>query len=111
MDTRGLLLLLGAIVCEIFGTNALKASEGFTRPLPALLVIIGYGTSFYLMSLSLRTIPLGIAYAIWSGLGTAVIAVIGVLLWREKLGAAGIIGIALIIAGVVLLNLFGEQRA
>lgn len=108
MDTRGLLWLLGAIVCEIIGTNALKASNGFTRWLPALIVVVGYSASFYLMSQSLRTIPLGIAYAIWSGLGTAVIAIIGVMLWREQLNMAGIAGIILIVAGVALLNLFGK---
>lgn len=107
MDPRGMMLLFGAIVCELIGTNALKAADGFTRLLPTLLVIAGYGASFYLMSLSLRTIPLGIAYAIWSGLGTAAIAIIGVMVWREQLNLAGVIGIVLIIAGVVLLNMFG----
>lgn len=108
MDLRGMMLLFGAIVCELIGTNALKAADGFTRLLPTLLVIAGYGASFYLMSLSLRTIPLGVAYAIWSGVGTAAIAVIGVLVWREQLNIVGVIGIVLIIAGVVLLNMFGE---
>lgn len=112
MDPRGMMFLFGAIVCELIGTNALKATEGFTRLTPTLIVIAGYGASFYLMSLSLRTIPLGVAYAIWSGLGTAAIAVIGVLIWREQLNIAGVIGIVLIIVGVVLLNLFGgEGRA
>lgn len=109
MDPRGMLFLFGAIVCELIGTNALKAADGFTRLLPTLVVIAGYGASFYLMSLSLRTIPLGVAYAIWSGLGTAAIAIIGVLAWREKLNIAGVIGIILIIVGVVLLNIFGES--
>ncbi|MFQ3632941.1 DMT family transporter [Roseiflexus sp.] len=110
MDPRGMLLLFGAIICELIGTNALKAADGFTRLLPTLLVIAGYGASFYLMSLSLRTIPLGIAYAIWSGLGTAIIAVIGVIVWREHLNSAGVIGIVLIIVGVVLLNMFGGSE-
>jgi small multidrug resistance pump len=110
MDPRGLALLFGAIVCELIGTNALKAADGFTRLLPTLLVIAGYGASFYLMSLSLRTIPLGIAYAIWSGLGTAAIAVIGVIVWREQLNTAGVIGIVLIIIGVILLNMFGGEQ-
>lgn len=105
-----MLLLFGAIICELIGTNALKASDGLTRLLPTLLVIAGYGASFYLMSLSLRTIPLGIAYAIWSGLGTAIIAVIGVIVWREHLNSAGVIGIVLIIVGVVLLNMFGGSE-
>lgn len=107
MDPRGMLFLFGAIVCELVGTNALKAADGFTRLLPTLLVVAGYGASFYLMSLSLRTIPLGVAYAIWSGLGTAAIAIIGALVWRERLNIIGVIGIVLIIAGVVLLNIFG----
>jgi small multidrug resistance pump len=109
MDPRGMMFLLGAIVCELVGTNALKAAEGFTRLLPTLVVIVGYGASFYLMSLSLRTIPLGIAYAIWSGLGTAAIAVIGAMVWREQLSIAGVIGIVLIVIGVVLLNMFGGE--
>jgi small multidrug resistance pump len=110
MDPRGLALLFGAIVCELIGTSALKATDGFTRLLPTLLVIAGYGASFYLMSLSLRTIPLGIAYAIWSGLGTAAIAVIGVIVWREQLNTAGVMGIVLIIIGVILLNMFGGEQ-
>jgi small multidrug resistance pump len=95
---------------KLIGTSALKAADGFTRLLPTLLVIAGYGASFYLMSLSLRTIPLGIAYAIWSGLGTAAIAVIGVIVWREQLNAAGVMGIVLIIIGVILLNMFGGEQ-
>ncbi|MGQ9549197.1 MAG: DMT family transporter [Roseiflexus sp.] len=110
MDPRGLALLFGAIVCELIGTTALKAADGFTRLLPTLLVIVGYGASFYLMSLSLRTIPLGIAYAIWSGLGTAAIAMIGVIVWRERVNVAAITGIVLIIIGVMLLNIFGDER-
>lgn len=106
-----MLLLLLAIASEIIATTSLKLADGFTRPLPSLVVIVGYGLSFYLMSLSLRHIPLGTAYAIWSGLGTAVTAVIGVMLWKESLDPARIVGIALIIAGVVVLNFLSKTAA
>ncbi len=104
MTTPALLLLFGAIAAEIVATSNLKASAGFTRPLPSAIVVIGYGVAFYLLALSLRTIPIGIAYAIWSGVGTAAIAVIGRVAFGEALSAAQIAGIALVIAGVVLLH-------
>jgi small multidrug resistance pump len=111
VQTNAMLLLLAAITSEIIATTSLKFSEGFSRPIPSLIVVVGYGLSFYLMSLSLRSIPLGTAYAIWSGLGTAVTAVIGVMIWRESLDAARLIGIALIIIGVVVLNFFSKAAA
>lgn len=98
-----------AIIAEVIATSALKASNGFSHWLPSLVVIGGYGTAFYCLSLALRNVPLGIAYAIWSGAGTALIALIGVLLYKQKLDLAGIVGIGLIVAGVLVLNLFSRS--
>jgi small multidrug resistance pump len=98
-----------AIVAEVIATSALKASNGFSQWLPSLVVIGGYGTAFYCLSLALRDVPLGIAYAIWSGAGTAMIAVIGIVLYKQKLDLAGIAGIGLIVAGVLVLNLFSRS--
>lgn len=105
-------LTLGlAIVAEVVATSALKASEGFSRLWPSLLVIVGYGVAFYCLSLTLRHIPLGIAYAVWSGAGTALIALIGVVLYQQKLDPAAMLGIALIVAGVLVLNIFSKSGA
>ncbi|MEI6778235.1 MAG: multidrug efflux SMR transporter [Chloroflexales bacterium] len=111
MNINALLILLAAIVSEVIGTTSLKLSESFSRPMPSLMVVLGYGLSFYLMSLSLKQIPLGTAYAIWSGLGTAATVAVGVLLWKESLDLARIIGIALIIAGVLVLNFLSKTAA
>lgn len=98
-------LYLGiAIVGEIVGTTALKASEGFSRLGPSLIVILGYAVAFYFLAQVLRTIPVGVAYAIWSGVGVAAITVIGVVLFGQRLDLAAIVGIGLIVAGVVVLN-------
>jgi small multidrug resistance pump len=93
-----------AIASEIVATVSLKLSDGFTRPLPVVAVVAGYGLSFYALSITLRTIPLGVVYAIWSGVGTAAVVVIGLFLFRETLDAVKVAGIGLIIAGVVVLN-------
>jgi small multidrug resistance pump len=111
MNPSSMLILLLAILSEVVGTVALKASEGFARLGPNVLVVVGYGLSFYLLAQALKQIPLGIAYAIWSGLGTAGAVVAGILLWRESLNQAGVAGIVLIIAGVILLNLFSSVSA
>lgn len=100
-----MLLLLLAIVSEVVATSSLKAAQGFTRVWPSLAVVFGYGAAFYLLSLCLKTIPLGIAYAIWSGLGTVGVALIGYFLWRESLSGMQLVGIALILTGTVILNL------
>ena len=105
MNPGSMLILFLAILSEVVGTVALKGSEGFTRLGPNVLVVIGYGLSFYLLALALKQIPLGLAYAIWSGLGTAGAVVAGILLWRESLSLTGILGILLIIVGVILLNI------
>ena len=111
MNAGSLLLLLIAILSEVVGTVALKASDGFARLGPTALVVVGYGLTFYFLGLALKQIPLGVAYAIWSGLGTAGAVLAGVLLWRESLNLAGVIGIALIVAGVLILNLFPGASA
>ncbi|MDQ3791693.1 MAG: multidrug efflux SMR transporter [Actinomycetota bacterium] len=111
MNPSSMLILVLAIMSEVVGTVALKASEGFSRLGPIVLVAVGYGLSFYLLALALKQIPLGVAYAIWSGLGTAGAVVAGILLWRESLSLAGVVGIALIIVGVLLLNLFSGVSA
>ena len=102
------LLLLLAIGAEVLATSALKASEGFTRLLPSLAVVAGYGVAFTCLSLTLRTLPLGVAYAIWSGVGTALVAVVGWLVYRQQLDLAAVAGITLIVAGTLVLNLFSK---
>jgi len=105
----GYLYLLIAIVGEVIGTSALKASEGFTRPLPSLVTAVGYGVAFYCLSLTLRTIPVGIAYAIWSGIGIVLISLVGLLAFRQTLDAPALVGIGLILAGVVVINVFSSS--
>lgn len=103
------LFLAVAILSEVIATSALKASEGFTRWQPSLLVVIGYSLAFYFLSLTLRTIPLGVAYAIWSGAGVALITLIGWLFYQQHLDTSAIIGIACIVTGVAILNLFSNH--
>lgn len=98
------IILLVAIGSEIIGTNSLRASVGFTRFWPSLLVVVCYGLSFYLFSQALKQIPLGVAYAIWAGLGTGGVVLTGVLVWREHIGLWHLLGIGLIVIGVVILN-------
>ncbi|MFO7308901.1 MAG: SMR family transporter [Pseudomonadota bacterium] len=105
----GYLYLLIAIVGEVIATSALKASESFTRPLPALVTVIGYGVAFYCLSLTLRTIPVGIAYAIWSGIGIVLISLVGVVAFRQGLDLPALVGIGLILAGVVVINVFSSS--
>ncbi|MDR1934321.1 MAG: multidrug efflux SMR transporter [Candidatus Accumulibacter sp.] len=102
------LYLLVAIVSEVIATSALKAAAGFTRLLPSLVVVAGYGIAFYCLSLVLRTLPIGIVYAIWSGVGIALIALAGWLFYGQAIDLPGIAGIALIVAGVVVLNVFSK---
>lgn len=111
MNMKAFLLLLLAITSEVAATSSLKASQGFTRWLPSLVVVMGYGAAFYLMALSLKYIPLGIAYAIWSGLGTVGIVLIGYFIWRESLNGMQLFGIALILIGTIILNLSGKSAA
>ncbi|MGM0825400.1 MAG: DMT family transporter [Pseudomonadota bacterium] len=101
--------LVLAIIAEVVATSALKASEGFTRPLPSLLVVGGYGVAFYLLSLVLRTLPVGITYAIWAGLGIVLVTLVGMVVFGEKPDAAALVGIGLIVAGVVMLQVFSKM--
>jgi small multidrug resistance pump len=100
-----------AIVSEVIATSALKAAEGFTRWLPSVLVVAGYASAFYFMSLTLKVIPLGITYAIWSGVGLALISLAGWILYGQSLDIPAIIGISLIVAGVLVLNLYSKTAA
>ncbi|WP_370278333.1 multidrug efflux SMR transporter [Pontibacterium sp.] len=105
------LFLTVAIASEVVATTALKSSEGFTRFLPSLLVVVGYGVAFYALSLTLRTIPLGVAYAVWSGLGIVAVSILALMLYGQKLDMPAIIGIALIVLGVVVINVFSNTSA
>lgn len=102
-------LVLGiAIVAETVATSALKSSEGFTKLLPSVVVVIGYAVAFYFLSITLKEIPVGIAYAIWSGVGITLISLTGWLVFGQKLDAPAILGMALIVAGVVIMNVFSK---
>jgi small multidrug resistance pump len=103
--------LAGAIASEVVATSALKAADGFTRPLETAVVIIGYVIAFYCLSVALRTIPMGIAYAVWSGIGIVAISLIGLALYRQTLDGPAILGIALILAGVLVINLLSRSGA
>lgn len=95
-----------AIVSEVIATSALKSAEGFTRWWPSLIVVIGYASAFYFLSLTLRVIPIGVAYAVWSGIGIALVTLIGWAIFHQTLNLGAIIGIGLIVSGVIVLNLF-----
>jgi len=107
----GYLYLSVAIIAEVIGTNALKASEGFTRGLPSLITIIGYSVSFYFLSLVLKTVPVGVAYAIWSGVGIVLISVVAAFVYKQIPDAATVIGMSLIIAGVVVIQLYSKTAS
>ncbi|PZD94541.1 QacE family quaternary ammonium compound efflux SMR transporter [Paenibacillus sambharensis] len=102
--------LVVAILCEVFASSMLKLSNGFKKLYPSAGVVVGYILSFYLLSLALKALPLGTAYAIWAGLGTALTALIGVLVYKERFNAKKFAGMALIIAGVVIMNLTGVSH-
>ena len=105
------LILLFAILSEVIGTTALKLSNGFSKPIPSIVVVIGYGASFYLLSLALKTMPIGVAYAIWSGVGLILTVIAGMVIWRETLDWARVVGIILIIAGIVFINVISKSTA
>ncbi len=102
----GHLALLIAILAEVAATSALKASEGFSNLIPSIVVVAGYGAAFYFLSLALKTIPMGVAYAIWSAVGIVLISLVGWLVYAQKLDFAAMAGMGLIIAGVLVLNVF-----
>jgi small multidrug resistance pump len=101
--------LFTAIVLEVIGTSALKASEQFTKLLPIIVMVACYGTSFFFLSLVLRTLPVGIAYAIWSGLGIVLISLVGVVWFKQPLDLPAMLGLGLIVAGVIVVNLFSKS--
>jgi len=103
------LILAVAIVAEVIGTTALKASNGFTRLWPSAIVVVGYGVSLYCLSLVLRSIPVGVTYAVWSGLGIVLISLVAFAVYGQRIDTAGLIGMGLIIAGVLVLNLFSRS--
>ena len=99
-----------AIGAEVIATSALKSAAGFTRLLPSIVVVLGYGAAFYFLSLTLKTIPVGVAYAIWSGAGIVLISTAAWLLYGQKLDAAAIIGMGLIVAGVLVIQLLSKAQ-
>lgn len=103
-------VLLGiAIVSEVFGSTMLKLSQGFSKPLPSIGFVIGFGIAFYCLSLVLKSIPLGMAYAIWSGVGLVLTAIVGVVVFGEKVDFWGIASIGLILAGVIMMNTLSKM--
>ena len=109
MKTFGILFL--AILSEVIATTSLKFSEGFTKLVPSLVVVIGYGLSFYLLSVTLKVMPLGVAYAIWSGVGLILTVIAGMVLFRESLDWARVTGVLLIIAGIIFVNVISPSIA
>ena len=105
------LILLLAIVTEVIGTSALKYSDGITKPVPTVIFIAAYALSFYFLALALRDIPIGVAYAIWSGVGLILTVIAGMILWREPLDWARVVGIVLILVGIVFINVVSKTPA
>lgn len=105
------LTLAIAIIAEVIGTSALRASEGFTKLVPSILVVAGYSVAFYFLSLTLKNIPVGIAYAIWSGVGTVLITIVGVVVFNQRLDVPAIAGLSLILIGVLVINLYSKSVA
>jgi small multidrug resistance pump len=105
----GYLYLTVAIIAEVIATSALKASEGFAKVGPSIAVVVGYSVAFYFLSLVLKTVPVGVAYAIWSGLGIVLVTIVGAVLFNQKVDLGAIIGMLLIISGVVVMNVFSNS--
>jgi small multidrug resistance pump len=103
--------LVIAIIAEVIATSALRASNGFTRLVPSVIVVAGYGLAFYGLSLTLRNIPVGIVYAVWSGVGIVLITLVAMALYRQVPDLPAVFGLGLIVAGVVVLNLFSKMQA
>ncbi len=102
-------LLTIAIVAEVIATLSLKLSDGFTRVWPSVVVVLGYGISFYFLSVTMRSMPLGVIYAIWSGLGVVLVTLVGWLVFKQHLDLPALVGIGLIIAGVVIMNVWSKS--
>ena len=105
------LFLAMAILGEVFATSALKASEGFTKLAPSIIVLVGYSVAFYFLSLALKVIPVGVAYAVWSGAGIVVVTALAWTFYGQKLDSWGFVGMGLIVAGVAVLNLLSKTSA
>lgn len=105
------LYLAIAIIAEVFATSALKASEQFSKPIPSIIVVVGYLVAFYFLSLTLKTIPVGIAYALWSGVGIVLVSGAGYFLYKQTLDLPALLGIGLIIIGVIVINVFSKSAA
>jgi len=105
MPTNPWILLTIAIVTEVIATSSLKLSDGFTRLWPSAVVVLGYGISFYALSLTMRSLPVGMIYAIWSGLGITLVTLVGWFVFKQHLSTNALIGIGLIIAGVIVMSL------
>lgn len=100
-----------AIVAEVIATSALKASDGFTRLWPSVTVVIGYGLAFYLLALVLRSVPVGIAYAFWAGLGIVLVTLVGLVVYGERPDPPALLGLAMIVGGVVVIQVFSSLSA
>jgi small multidrug resistance pump len=101
--------LLGAIGFEVLGTTLLQQSQQFTKPWPTAGLALCYGAAFYLLTIALKQMPVGLAYAIWSGLGVVLISVIGLFLFKQKLDVPAVVGLVMIVGGVVVINLFSKS--
>lgn len=108
---KDFIILFFAILSEVIATTSLKFSEGFTKLIPSVIVVVGYGVSFYLLSLSLKVMSIGLTYAVWSGVGIVLTVIAGILVWHETLDWARIIGIIFIILGILIINLFSGVAA
>jgi small multidrug resistance pump len=104
----GYLYLAIAIIAEVIATSALKSSEEFTKLVPSLIVIVGYIVAFYFLALVLKTVPIGIAYAIWAGMGIVLVAIVGAVIFKQIPDLAALIGMTLIIAGVLVMHFFSK---
>ena len=109
MKTMAILFL--AVLSEVTATTSLKFSEGFTKLVPSLIVVLGYSASFYLLSMTLKVMPVGIAYALWSGIGIMLTVIAGKIIWNESLDWARVTGIVLILLGILVINLFSTTSA
>ena len=98
-----------AIVCEVIATTSLKASDGFSLPIPSAIVVVGYSASFYFLALVLKTIPVGIAYSIWAGLGIVLVSILGSIVYRQIPDLPAMLGMGLIIGGVLVIHLFSNS--
>ncbi|QBQ97399.1 DMT family transporter [Paraburkholderia pallida] len=111
MRTSAWLFLLIAIVAEVVATSALRASEGFSRLVPSAVVVVGYGIAFYCLSLTLKNLPVGVVYAVWSGVGIVLITLVAMVLYKQVPDLPAVLGLGLIVAGVIVLNLFSKMQA